>query len=673
MKMKNFKALLCIFALILALFVISGCKPETDTPEVSDDGTSEAQGPVWLDAPENLKLEGFTLSFDAVEGAKGYLLDISGRVYIPETRETVYSLERETTENIIDLTTTLSPGESYSISVYALGTDGDVITDSDPTTIDVITEGVTPGLEFILNDDGESYTVSKGTSKTAKHLIFPDTYNGKPITKLTGHFGRYGLNMQSASLLPTELLRLPNSICEIGDSAFCKLSITELTLPDTLKKLDDHAFHDCKMLEKINFSAGLEYIGASSFTYVLISDLDLPKSVKYIGESAFATSKVTSLSVPRAIEYIDGSAFSGTPWLDALPEGPIYIEHILYGYKSTGKDIQSFTVPDGIVAISSYTFNGFKSLKSVILPNGLETIGNSAFGYCSELTSISLPETLTNIMPSAFEFSGIRSINIPGGVKKIEDFTFNGCTELREVTLGLGIETIGSAAFQSCCNISSVSLPQSIISIEQLAFSHSGIKTLELPNKLRSLGSGAFADLPLLQSVTFPASLEQIESGCFSNCVLLSVADLSHTALKAINKSTFSGCVSLREIHLPDAVSEIDIYAFSNTAIAELRLPASIESFLAMTVSDCRALKTIVIPKGVSLLSLKGLDTCHEAVALYYEGTREDIASVKKRDLSGKLTDAYDETVNIYYYSDAQPTTEGKYWCYEGGTIKKYY
>ena len=46
--------------------------------------------------------------------------------------------------------------------------------------------------------------------------------------------------------------------------------------------------------------------------------------------------------------------------------------------------------------------------------------------------------------------SGLTSVTIPNSVKSIEKWTFDGCTGLTSVTIGSGVESIGWRAFGYC-------------------------------------------------------------------------------------------------------------------------------------------------------------------------------------------------------------------------------
>ncbi len=627
--MKKFKLALCIFALILALFVISGCKPETDTPEVSDDGTSEEQGPIWLDAPENLKLEGFTLSFDAVEGAKGYLLDISGRVYIPETRETVYSLERETTENIIDLTTTLSPGESYSISVYALGTYGDVITDSDPTTIDVITEGVTPGLEFILNDDGESYTVSKGTSKTAKHLIFPDTYNGKPITKLTGHFGRYDLSTAERPMLGIYYLRLPCGLEEIDQYAFNELAIEELTLPNTLRKIGDQVFRECKNLTTVHWPSSLREIGKGAFAVTGIKRLVLPEGVESVGVNAFAASKLESFELPRTLWLIDKGAFSNTPWYQTQPDGPIYIGRTFYEYKneSDQKLPSEIVIREGTLYIAEMAFYQNQDITRVVLPEGLLGIQDRAFEGCSALTDIALPSTLKSIGLYAFLGSHITEVTLPAGIEYMENGVFMDCPMLRRVTVESGIKRLFNSTFSNCSALSELILPDTVEYIEAYAITGTQIKRIALPAGLKELGNYAFA----------------------SSSALIEVDTSKATSLVSIGTRAFVDCPLLTSISIPDSVEILGNAIFNGTAITEIKLPENLISLGA--IFEGMGIKSVILPSKLQKIEKNAFKNCADLTSVVFPNTLTEIGMSAFEGCTSLLTVVFSNNLTTIYVS----------------------
>lgn len=76
---------------------------------------------------------------------------------------------------------------------------------------------------------------------------------------------------------------------KIGDGCFCKAGIEAVTLPSTLRKVEDNAFQNCASLKHVTFAPGsrLEKIGTQCFARSGLEEVILPPSVQVIGASAF--------------------------------------------------------------------------------------------------------------------------------------------------------------------------------------------------------------------------------------------------------------------------------------------------------------------------------------------------------------------------------------------------
>jgi hypothetical protein len=100
-------------------------------------------------------------------------------------------------------------------------------------TVWEIAPAYSQGLEFTLNSDRQSYSVSKGTC-TDTDIIIPATYEGLPVTK-------------------------------IGDSAFynCK-ELTSISIPDSVTSIGDDAFEGCTSLKTVYYTGSSEEWGQIS-------------------------------------------------------------------------------------------------------------------------------------------------------------------------------------------------------------------------------------------------------------------------------------------------------------------------------------------------------------------------------------------------------------------------
>ena len=79
---------------------------------------------------------------------------------------------------------------------------------------------------------------------------------------------------------------------EIGESAFysCPIKTNYLTIPKNVKKIGAYAFMTTEVNSSLTLNEKLETIGNSAFHKLKITKLEIPNSVKYIGAVAFAGS-----------------------------------------------------------------------------------------------------------------------------------------------------------------------------------------------------------------------------------------------------------------------------------------------------------------------------------------------------------------------------------------------
>jgi hypothetical protein len=244
---------------------------------------------------------------------------------------------------------------------------------------------------------------------------------------------------------------IPNSVTEIGDSAFesCS-SLTSVTIPNSVTVIGEQAFYGCS--------------GLTSVT--------IPNSVTVIGEQAFCgCSSLTYITIPNSVIKIWLNAFSGC------------------------SSLTSVTIPNSITQIYWYTFSGCSSLTSVTVPNSVTEIMDGAFSGCSSLTSVTIPNSVTQIGYDVFSgCSSLTSITIPDSVTKIEYGVFSGCSSLTSVTVPNSVTFIGHGAFSGCSSLASVTIPNSVDFIGWEAFSGcSSLTSVTIPNSVDFIGYGAFS------------------------------------------------------------------------------------------------------------------------------------------------------------------------------------
>ncbi|HEX2922288.1 MAG TPA: leucine-rich repeat domain-containing protein [Bacteroidales bacterium] len=427
---------------------------------------------------------------------------------------------------------------------------------------------------------------------------------------------------------------VPKSVTRIENYAFNGCAkLTEITLPDTLGSIGDNelfnVFDNCTLLTKIN--AGPNSRNFSSVDGVLFNktktkliqypackkdvSYSVPPGVVMIGGSAFNSIQyLKNLTLPESVNEI--GAFSFTSALSKIvvnaktpPKVHTYSFHLVtfLRIEVPGSSISSYKAANGwkdysISEIALYDFvvdNIFYKITSEAAPLTVEVSRKVESVSTSEYTgNVVVPPTVNfagktysvnAIGESAFSWcSGLTSLTLPNSVVTIKDNAFNNCKVLSNVTLGNSVTTIEKWAFSNCSALASIEIPASITSIGNYAFNYAGLKSITIPNSVTSIGNFAFFNCTELDTITLPASLKRIE------------------------EYTFAQCTKLGSIVIPNSVALIANAAFTESGINNITLSQSLKSIGERAFSKCKSLKEITIPDSVTVLGKEIFLECAE-------------------------------------------------------------
>ena len=150
---------------------------------------------------------------------------------------------------------------------------------------------------------------------------------------------------------------------------------------------------------------------------------------------------------------------------------------------------------------------------------------------------------------------------------------------VNDVVIGLDgykITSIPSKAFYNYDNITSVVIPEGVITIGYKAFANcEKLASITLPETLVEIGSEAFRENHALTSITLPASLKTIGEYAFCNCNQLTEIVIPEGVTK-IGNCAFQSCWSVTEITLPSTLTTIGYSSFSGTNVKTVFIPISV-------------------------------------------------------------------------------------------------
>lgn len=263
------------------------------------------------------------------------------------------------------------------------------------------------------------------------------------------------------------------------------------------------------------------------------------------------------------------------------------------------KGILEFTVD----SIKDDLFRGNENMTSLtISPTVRMNIGDYAFRYCTNLSKIVLPPTVTRFGKNAFDgCSNLVDIIIPQSVTAIDQFAFYGCSSLTQIDLPDSLTTVSDNMFMNCTALVSVGIP----------------------SRVESIGSGAFYNCVSLGSIKVPDAVEKIGKSAFYNCNSLKRAD--YASLESIcymeyedeyaNPLYYAEHLYLngeetRVVEIPEGVTEIGKYAFINTSVTNVTIPATVSSIGASAFQGCDYMTTASFPAGVTTIGPSSFYNC---------------------------------------------------------------
>ncbi|WP_180245621.1 leucine-rich repeat domain-containing protein [Secundilactobacillus silagincola] len=549
--------------------------------------------------------------------------------------------------------------------------------------------------DYELNSDG-TYTIAKYTGDLQKYLgteshdvMLPSTYDGKKVTEIAdGAFADAGIsgkivipdtvtsigqdaftrNKISAVVLGSNVktigqdafsanqisgtINVPDSVTNIGTRAFTDNNITGLTLGKSVQTIGEDAFSVNRISGPVVVPDSVTSIGTRAFTDNNITGLTLGKSVQTIGEDAFSVNRISGpVVVPDLVTSIGTRAFTNNQ-INGLILGKsvgIIGEDAFSGNQISG----TVTIPASVTSIGINAFAN-NHINAVALRQKLDTIGQNAFdpkttviakdadgnywtlgadlktytqltdytytqnsdgtytitGYNGNLQNylgtesqdgrlnyLTLPSTyngkkVTGIGAYAFSDKNITgTVTIPDTVTSIGQDAFTKNT-ISSVVLGSGVKTIGQDAFSVNRISDTVTIPDSVISIGVRAFAENWISGVKLGNHVQIIGNDAFAHDTSLPNtshnqisgiVEIPDSVISIGARAFANNQIdqLQFGDTgsdSNSKVAAIGVDAFSGNQIGGSVIIPDSVKLIDMNAFTNNYIEKLTLGRNVQT-----------------------------------------------------------------------------------------------
>ena len=218
--------------------------------------------------------------------------------------------------------------------------------------------------------------------------------------------------------------------------------------------------------------------------------------------------------------------------------------------------------------------------------------------------SIVVPSTLGGLPVTAigsyafFEMTEITSLTIPEGVETIEFYACRGCSGLQYVSLPTTLRTMGNAVFCGCESLLAGSIPDSVTSMGRDTFwGCKAMTSVKFSRNVTSLGTMTCYNCDSLTEVTVPECVTSIGVSAFLDCDNLRTVTLP-TVMTEIGNFAFNKCVSLEELTLPSGVTNLNESFNGCTSLATIRIRGGTESLDPAAFRAFPHLTSIVVEEG---------------------------------------------------------------------------
>ncbi len=222
---------------------------------------------------------------------------------------------------------------------------------------------------------------------------------------------------------------------------------------------------------------------------------------------------------------------------------------------------------------------------------------------------------VTVIGEQAFCFcEGITSIVIPDSIITISNWAFMGCDGLTSVTIPDSVTSIGEDAFQFCRQLASITIGNGVTDIGPSAFSFcDSLTSITIPDNVIRLGRSVFYASEALTQVNIGSGVSgELDEFSFSNC----------NKLATINVDKDNEFYSSDDAGVLFNKDKTELICAPKTIKGTYTIPDGVTTIAKSAFNECNGLTRIIIPESVTQIGIQAFMYCDD-FEVFYCGTQE--------------------------------------------------
>ena len=444
--------------------------------------------------------------------------------------------------------------------------------------------------------------------------------------------------------IPAELGGWP--VRAIGEYAFYFCSqMTAVKIPETVNRIGYYAFYGCSSLKTVTIPASVTFVDYAFNCSELSSVFFLGNAPATSSEGVFGWDTYATCFVRK------GTTGWSAPGSSVLPEA-----WPLVGYTSPQTIREWTTYPDvcyrvtfdlgegavraGGGELEQFVREGEDAVAPTLALNpGYEFVGwDSDFAEVQGKLFVNARYKKDGKLTDGYEYTEeangyIWMFDIYEGealISKVVRPTPSGAVTIPSELGGWPVTEIGARVFENCRQMTSVTIPESVILIGDYAFRWSGLTSVTIPAGVEDISAYAFQSCSSLTSIDVAADNEEYSSanGCLLTKDGKTLVLAPHAAtvtvpegVEVIGERAFASHGALTAVELPSSLREIGDEAFASCYnLGSITLPQGLERIGEWAFDSC-GFNSIIIPASVNYIGAYAFSTSWTSwLSIWYEG-----------------------------------------------------
>ena len=421
---------------------------------------------------------------------------------------------------------------------------------------------------------------------------------------------------------------LGSQVDTIWYKMFNHLPIRTLTIPGTVKTIENNVFEGCSALTTLNFEPSVDGAPLTIGYYGGSSDDDSP----------FYDSPLTTVNLNRELVYTFNN--------------PNEIDEGIFSNKST---LVNLTLGEQVKTLSPYMFagSGFTTLDlnkvetinnhalantpltSLTVPGNVNTIGNNVFEGCTQLADLTFEPSTTETPLTMGFYDG------SGDAGPFYDAPLATLDLNREISYTFGGSTIDDKSeglFGNKSTLTTVTLGEQVKTLSNHMFAKAAFTELVIPGSVNTIGNNVFEGCEQLATITFEPSANETpltmgfydasgDVGPFYDAPLATLnldRDIVYTfggsTIDDKSEGLFGNKTTLTTVTLGEQVKTFSSHMFANAAFTELVVPGSLTLIENDAFYNCKKLQSITFnPSPTNEVLTMGYDTYDDDENLFQD------------------------------------------------------